>query len=356
MSRTAAAARLQAVLKQLGRSRPQLGMREKLGLHWLRCPWHGGGKERTPSLTVNSDPRSKRFWAFHCFACKQHGKWPELAAKLRCDPIDEGRGDSAAFYDDAAIELFTDADAKRLLGVDNSKHVPTGFAWPEHTCWRNIDGVVVLAAGGLLYIDRFYSKAADGYVQEERLFLPLVEYGELQGGVRCNIKPKEGGNYYNTPSLQSSKYFLFTDLAQQMLEGAPKGRRVLTISEGPRDALNCAQLGYASLCNLGALNSWSTEKVNFILRLDPDVVILMMDGDQPGRDCAIQMIEDLRGLVNTHDVIFPVDRQTGKKKFDASDLKEAKMDRIVAEACAAYKLDIPEPYGWTYEDASEWWM
>jgi 5S rRNA maturation endonuclease (ribonuclease M5) len=360
LSRTAAAARLKAVLEQLRKSRPQLGMKLKNNVYWIRCIYHGGGKERTPSLVINADPRDKRFFRAHCFACGKNATWPQLAAKLRCDPIDEGRGDNkASFYDDQAIELFTASDAKRLIGEESaSTHIPTGFTWPERTPWRTIDGVVVHAAGGLLYIDRFYDKERDEHVQEERLFLPLVEYGELQGGVRANIKPKKGGNYFNSTGLASSKFFLFTDLAESMLSGVAQGRRVLAVSEGPRDALNVAQLGYPSICNLGALNSWSQDKINHILRLSPDVVILMMDGDEPGRSCAIQMIEDLRGLVNTHDVIFPTKKLNGKikKLFDASDLNEKQVDRIVAEACAAYGLKAPDPYDWSVDDTSEWWM
>ncbi|MCL2609777.1 MAG: CHC2 zinc finger domain-containing protein, partial [Treponema sp.] len=38
------------------------------GRYWGRCPFHGGGQERTPSLTVDPDKK-----LYHCFGCGKGG-------------------------------------------------------------------------------------------------------------------------------------------------------------------------------------------------------------------------------------------------------------------------------------------
>ena len=343
------------ILRTYAKKNLRIGLKEKRPNEWwMRCPYHGGGRENTGSMIVNADPRSKRFFTAHCFACKKHLKWPELAFKIGCDPIDVSTSnEDSSFYNDEAVQLFTDSDKKRLLGLGIEADLPIGFAWPENLYWRNIQGQVVHDAGGILYIDKQF--------QEERLFLPLIEDGELYGGVRANVTPKDGGNYFNTPGLQSTKHFLFYDLAERMLEEI-KGTRILSISEGPRDALNTVQLGVPSLANLGSMNSWTPQKVDIVLRLDPDLIILGMDADETGRACAEAMINDLSDFFPIHDVIFPHTmemrhgKQVMKKKFDTSDLNEKQFDRIIDEACKANGFPSPDMYDWTTYDTSEWEM
>lgn len=297
-------------------------------------------------MILNVDPSSKKFFFSHCFACKTNKAWPQLAGKLGCDPIDTSVGEKSdvEIYNDEAIPLFTDADRKKLLGGQNEDAaLPVGFSWPENTMWRNIDGKIIEAAGGILYIDKFMYE--NEWIREERLFLPIVENGIIHGGVRANIEPKKGGNYFNLPGTESTKHFLFTDLAERMLEEINDGTKIVMISEGPRDAANTTQLGVPSLANLGAMNSWTPHKINTLLQLDPDLVILAMDGDEAGRLAAETMVQDLHDLFPIHDVIFPVDKH-GKKQFDASDITEILLSRILGEACRANDLPFPILYDW----------
>lgn len=45
----------------------------------IRCPFHGGGGERTPSLSIHLDP-NKQVW--HCLACGEGGTWIEFFQKV----------------------------------------------------------------------------------------------------------------------------------------------------------------------------------------------------------------------------------------------------------------------------------
>lgn len=43
----------------------------------IRCPFHGGGRERTPSMSIDVDKP-----VFYCFGCKEHGHLTALFRKL----------------------------------------------------------------------------------------------------------------------------------------------------------------------------------------------------------------------------------------------------------------------------------
>jgi DNA primase len=154
--------------------------------------------------------------------------------------------------------------------------------------------------------------------------------------------------------MQSARHLLFYDTSSTLLDRDET--RVMFISEGPRDALTPLQYGYASVCNLGADNSWSKHKINLILALRPDVLIMAFDGDDPGRQCAHAVYNDLSELVPTYDVVFPTVKVDGKnvKKYDLSDLSQDRVDGIVDDACAQYNLPIPRPYEWKRAVKSKW--
>ena len=258
-----------------------LGLKKGVSGWKIRCPYHSGGRERTPSLSVNMNVKSKRFLAYHCFSCSARGSWPALARALGCDPV-YNHGSSNVEEDEtlAIRPFFDESDRVRLLGSSSDFTVPNGLVWPEYTPWRNIRGEIVKKAGGLLYVKKIVGKKGEFTVQQ--LFLPVKgRDGVIVGGVDCNIIPSTKGNYFNSVGLESQKNMMFLDVAEQMMDiASERGQaRVVILNEGPRDALNIVQLGYAALCNLGAHTVWSDKKVNLLLRLNPDVVITMFDGD-----------------------------------------------------------------------------
>lgn len=69
---------------------------------YARCPFHGGGQERTPSLRAWADP--ERGW--HCFGCNRGGSIYQLAALLRSDPLPL-RGAAFLAVQDALLDHFT---------------------------------------------------------------------------------------------------------------------------------------------------------------------------------------------------------------------------------------------------------
>ena len=53
------------IVDVIGRRIP---LERKGGAYWAKCPFHGSGEERTPSLKVYDDTGT-----YHCFACKESG-------------------------------------------------------------------------------------------------------------------------------------------------------------------------------------------------------------------------------------------------------------------------------------------
>jgi hypothetical protein len=359
-SRTYVAAKLRKELLSAAVRFKDLSIAEKRPGHFLmRCPFHKQGKERTPSLWVTADASNTYFFRFRCFGCPEHGRWPKLAAKLRCDPIityKEGSPSNTEedlLYYAEAVPLFDDSAIEKLFGRARTP-MPNGLEWPDYANWRTIAGNVVKEVGGVLYIDRFFNKAIEAYDEEERLAFPLIDSdGNYAGFVKANLKPRKGEvNYFNSPGLRSSRHLLFVDSAQKLIsrlneiDPANEFARLAFISEGPRDGLNGLQYGYPSVCNLGAYNSWSTAKVNTLISLGIDLLIGCMDGDEAGQAAHASIVRDVSDSMRVHTIQFPVDPDTGKKLRDFSDLEDWEINRLVKKACAIYNMKPPPLYNW----------
>ena len=50
----------------------------KSGNAWIRCPYHGGGNEKTPSLKINLTSTKASIGSCYCFACGKNIGWNEL--------------------------------------------------------------------------------------------------------------------------------------------------------------------------------------------------------------------------------------------------------------------------------------
>src|SRR5690606_9214939 len=46
---------------------------------FIRCPYHSGGHENTPSCRVNIRNSQYSVGGFYCYACEENGVWNKLA-------------------------------------------------------------------------------------------------------------------------------------------------------------------------------------------------------------------------------------------------------------------------------------
>jgi hypothetical protein len=358
-SKTYLEKRMRQELTKAARANRFLAISEKQpGKFRLRCPHpkHKAGRERTPSLWVNVGARDKRFFSFKCFGCSFKGTWPDLAPLIKCDPIvdpSKRQKREIDIYDEEAIPLHDPQTERKLLGKSDLE-MPEGLLWPDFMPWRTIDGPTIAAVNGVIYVDNV--------THEDTLAFPVIAPdGTFDGYVKANIKPVKGVNYFNAPGMSSTKSLLFGDVATEMLrelnelDRKHEYARLAFISEGPRDALTPLMYGYPSVCNLGAHNSWTKDKVNLLLALGIDLLISCMDGDQPGLDAADAIIKDASDLIHIHNVTFPskkvIDKNTRQPKLekvkDLSDLDDARIDKIVIEACKFYGKKPPPYYDWS---------
>lgn len=279
---------------------------------WIKCPFHGGGVERTGSLRIRLDEADpKRFGTFQCFGCREWGSYNKLAAQVNLKQV----GGTKTYDSQVPTIPFQQIREQSQQAERKIPIMPIdAFDWPEHDNWRNISGKAVThILSGKMYFDTLF--------QEPKLFFPAYVNGDLVGGVRANIIPQEGNNYLNTKGKWTHNNFLFYDEAERMLQSMPEQDRVLGIAEGPRDAANLMQFGIPCVCNLGAANSWSKVKASLILAMSANRIILAFDGDKPGRDAAKAVYADLHKMIDVYDLDFPTD-ELGKKLFDASDLTQ----------------------------------
>ena len=107
---------------------PFYGLRINGDSAWIKCPWHKGGNERTPSLKINLNGMKAPIGAFYCFACKEHGNWDKLADELNIK-YKSFEKDVENLPDDLDTDLFP-SDSQ----FENDSY------WPKSLNWRGIKG------------------------------------------------------------------------------------------------------------------------------------------------------------------------------------------------------------------------
>lgn len=295
---------VEQVREQLDRLSAHFDVKDKGNGIFIRCPWHAEGNERTGSLRINLDESAASVGAFNCFGCPKKGPWRRLARKL-------GLRQFKHEYESEVVGV-TDRWDDELLGSDPEEQVvlPKGFVWPAQQEWRGIKGGLLADLGGIHYL-------APG-IEVPSLFLPAYVHDKLVGGVRCLIEPDEYPKiekYKNTPGKWSSRNFFPYDY---MRRHKPK---TIVLVEGPRDALNLIQHGVPALCNFGAYNSWSSKKVELVLDIDPELVVLGFDPDKEGRRANRKIKRELLKWLPVKKLKLPKGKDPGK-------LRESEISRL----------------------------
>lgn len=289
-------AQVQTVLGELRRLQARGKVSVQGSRTFILCPFHA---DRNPSAIVTTDPHSKFFGHFHCFGCEASGDWNKLANKMNegsenVRTLDE---DDAGYSYVAKRESKTFKDRVKTRRLKSSKGITEvmeslSLIRPKRVRedWRGISTEFLNKIGAL--------RVFDEKLGEYALYLPVTVNGEEVGGIRAligNVDRKGLAKYKNAPGAWSKTKALYPfDHVSEMMDSFEEeyGFRGVVLVEGGRDALTLCQNGIPTLGILGT-TSWTEQKRDLLLDLDPDFVLVCMDGDAPGRKAENKIYEDL---------------------------------------------------------------
>ena len=245
----------------------------------LRCPFHGGGKERTASLKLNLDTEEGyKTGSWVCFGCGRHGEWREFA---QATGLKSGKK-----FEDDIFDLYTSKLKKhQLLGSDSEEldlrpEVRLSPDWEPDKKWRGISGKLLSRLHAKRIINQY----------GERMFLPVIINKQPVGGITCLLKKQPNfPSYINEPGQWIRSTLFPFDYTKRLLK--KYNRRVVMIGEGPRDALNPLQYGMPALTNLGGTTVWTKDKAELLMTLDPELIVIATDPDEIGN----QLYEMIKG-------------------------------------------------------------
>lgn len=247
---------------------------------WIRCPYHGGGQERTPSMRIRVDS-GHRVGSHKCFGCKKwSSNWNDLAKTLK---LKQTKLSDQTYV---AGEFSFDSEYEEQLPVLSEMQ-----DWPATQGWRNISGET---------LSRMKAKM-EFRMGRVMLYLPVHVHKKYVGGVHCELvvtdEMKDRGqlSYVNVSGTWSKQNVFGYDLAR-------KRNGPLWVVEGPRDTANVVQCGGRVV---GLLGSYvGPDKVALIESLDPPMVIIATDPDDAG-DSAAEDLENRLKYIPTIRVNFP---------------------------------------------------
>lgn len=243
------------------------GKQDEVKVHCLN-PSH---PDADPSMSINVGDKAG---VFYCFSCLYHGHIITFFREQGYNP----------FPDDMSLEEQNQRALKRLttrqkhpLGKLPARYIP-GTPWRRGD-WRGIPEYILRK---YFRARHWYHTQADGTpyydsdgVPIERIVLP-VYFRHLYYGFSARYLGKDKtlkNKYYNTKSLPTKNLLYLYDMVRE--------REPVIIVEGPFDALRLRYLGYNALCNFGV--NWSTDKTLVVMRLQPPLIILMLDADAAGQ-------------------------------------------------------------------------
>jgi DNA primase len=342
-------------------------LEKKSGRWWGRCPFHGGGQEKTPSFKVDPDLKM-----YHCFGCSKGGSvigfvmemdkltYPQaiknIAGKMGIEIIyeegshyEENQDNSAK---DELYELYKrttgtfrhflheksqgQAALKYLKERGFSKEIidtfNLGFSPPDRDFLHKF-----LREKG--YSDDFLSKSglfSANYrtipLFSGRIMFPIsdkqgriVAFGgrALPGG-SLHSDGREPPKYINSPETEIYKkgQTLFAiELAKQEM----RTRKTVYLAEGYMDVMALHQAGLSN--SLASLGTSFTDEQASLLRQWVDKVTLIFDSDEAGLKAAYKAIITCRknglscALVNMEEGLKSEISQEEAQKFkDPADI------------------------------------
>jgi 5S rRNA maturation endonuclease (ribonuclease M5) len=303
------------IIRQLNRLPRESGLRIEPHYAWLRCCFHGRGRERTPSLRINLDRSTEyRIGSFICFGCNNHGGFNDIAKALKLKQY------KAAGDDEIDLEI-SEQTRQNILGESATRdtiRADIAFAppWPKKQRWRTIPGWLLARLDARLINTKY----------GERLYLPVKIHGEIAGGVTCTLYKARRSYIYDKGRWIRESLFPF-DYVKRLLR--KQRRRIIFLVEGPRDALRLLSFGIPALSILGGKTVWRKIKAVLLMELDPRVIVLAFDPDKIGQQITALVREDLHGQVKLQQLKFTIEKINGKTvKNDPGSIPEWRALRI----------------------------
>ena len=302
------------IVDVIGRRIP---LERKGGAYWAKCPFHGSGEERTPSLKVYDDTGT-----YHCFACKESGNAIHFLRKY--DGLDfieavevlatqvgmevpkneiEKNDSKAININNRAAQIFyeqlkQDEGKKTITYLKNrgisgevAKFFNLGYSRikpPLHESLSKEFEEKDLIESGL------FGKNDDGGFYDrfrDRLMFPIRNIkGEcIAFGARLLDEKKDQAKYLNSPETKTykKKYELYGLYEIRQIDKRPES---IFLVEGYMDVIGLFQNGVKnSVASSGT--AFTIEQLRKILSYTNSIYIVF-DGDEAGHKASWRALEN----------------------------------------------------------------
>lgn len=283
---------------------------------FICCPFPEH-KDNTPSFSVyvgRSGSGSVPVGTGYCWGCGKSASWGEVATLLNVDSTLNG-----SIHVQGISQATRDAMLPRKLTTDILlKDLSCEGQLPIETrVWRGIPKSLLKDMGC------FYSDYVnlDYMIKKRVLILPCYVDGMLVGGLRADLRKREGKNsYINSPgSWVLHKGYFGLDYSNKKFDPTMP----IIVTEGSRDALSWIRDGYPSTAILGS-KTFSKEKARQLVRTRRPI-IPFLDGDKAGIQAANLVCNTLKEVLgkNYEDFVFPYNTVRRTMKVMGLERKEA---------------------------------
>ena len=302
------------IVDVIGRRIP---LERKGGAYWAKCPFHGSGEERTPSLKVYDDTGT-----YHCFACKESGNAIHFLRKydgldfieavevlatqvgMEVPKNEVQKNDSKAIdINNRAAQIFyeqlkQDEGKKTISYLKNrgisgevAKFFNLGYSRikpPLHESLSKEFEEKDLIESGL------FGKNDDGGFYDrfrDRLMFPIRNIkGEcIAFGARLLDEKKDQAKYLNSPEtkIYKKKYELYGLYEIRQIDKRPES---IFLVEGYMDVIGLFQNGVKNAVASSG-TAFTIEQLRKILSYTNSIYIVF-DGDEAGHKASWRALEN----------------------------------------------------------------
>ena len=302
------------IVDVIGRRIP---LERKGGAYWAKCPFHGSGEERTPSLKVYDDTGT-----YHCFACKESGNAIHFLRKydgldfieavevlatqvgMEVPKNEIQKNDSRAIdINNRAAQIFyeqlkQDEGKKTITYLKNrgisgevAKFFNLGYSRikpPLHESLSKEFEEKDLIESGL------FGKNDDGGFYDrfrDRLMFPIRNIkGEcIAFGARLLDEKKDQAKYLNSPETKTykKKYELYGLYEIRQIDKRPES---IFLVEGYMDVIGLFQNGVKNAVASSG-TAFTIEQLRKILSYTNSIYIVF-DGDEAGHKASWRALEN----------------------------------------------------------------
>jgi DNA primase len=302
------------IVDVIGRRIP---LERKGGAYWAKCPFHGSGEERTPSLKVYDDTGT-----YHCFACKESGNAIHFLRKydgldfieavevlatqvgMEVPKNEIQKNDSKAIdINNRAAQLFyeqlkQDESKKTITYLKNrgisgevAKFFNLGYSRikpPLHESLSKVFEEKDLIESGL------FGKNDDGGFYDrfrDRLMFPIrnIKGDCIAFGARLLDEKKDQAKYLNSPETKTykKKYELYGLYEIRQIDKRPES---IFLVEGYMDVIGLFQNGVKNAVASSG-TAFTIEQLRKILSYTNSIYIVF-DGDEAGHKASWRALEN----------------------------------------------------------------